>query len=155
MVGGDIDRQALQDSFFRIKEDIVRLNQEIFDLKKEQKALIEENMKLRSEKSDADTIKEIVKQTLSALPEQPTRPTRQQRRIRQKKKLLIKNRILELSRRSDLTLPEVKDIVVEDEGLCSKATFYRYITKLKKQGLISLSIVGENTIISRLVSEIY
>ena len=53
-------------------------------------------------------------------------------KIKRNKKGIIKARILELVKTERYSIPEIKDIVVDRDNYCSKATFYRYLIELKK-----------------------
>ena len=57
-------------------------------------------------------------------------------KFRRNKKRLIKNKILETIRLNSMVIPEIKEIIVDSHNYCSKATFYRYISELKKQDYI-------------------
>lgn len=148
MVGGDIDKNAISEAFSKIKEDMLKLNQELFQMKVEQKKLIEENIKLRQQQSiqteqftnqtpsnsiDPMLVSQIVRETLKHAPKKDMLV----KRLNKKRKGMIRARITNLASQKNLGIAEIKDIVVDNEGLCSKATFYRYITKLKSQGILS------------------
>jgi hypothetical protein len=100
----EVIKEALKESFDRIREDIISLKDENRELKERISQL--ENKK-------PDKLKEDFLRTFE-----------------RKKKDLIKNKILELAGQN-MTVPEIKDIVVDRENYCSKATFYRYIDRLK------------------------
>ena len=53
------------------------------------------------------------------------------RKFERKRKDLIKQKIIELVKAQELTIPEIKEVVVDKECYCSKATFYRYIERLQ------------------------
>ena len=144
MAGGDIDRTAISEAFSKIKEDMLKLNKELYEMKQKQKRLIEENIKLKQQQnmltnqpnqSDIDPIliSQIVKETLKHSKKNNSSLSR---RINKKRKNIIKTRICNLASQKNLSLAEIKDIIVENEVLCSKATFYRYVNKLKSQGMI-------------------
>ena len=149
MVGGDIDKNAISEAFSKIKEDMLKLNQELYQMKSEQKKLIEENINLRHQQSiqteqltnqnsssnqiDPILLSQIVKETLKHAPKKDMLV----KRLNKKRKGMIRARISSLASQKNLGISEIKDIVVDNEGLCSKATFYRYITKLKSQGILS------------------
>ncbi len=146
MTGGDIDRTAIFEAFSKIKEDMLKLNQELFELKSEQKMILEENNKLKQElykNSDSSTfdpvlVSKIVKETLKQVPE--NKPAR---KIYKKRKNIVLARIKNLAARKNLTIPEIKDIVVENESLCSRATFYRYVDILKTKGMIEIMKIND------------
>jgi len=58
------------------------------------------------------------------------------RKFEKNKKEIIKNKIKELLHNKSLKLSELKYIIVEQYGYCSKASFYRYYNELKEQGLV-------------------
>jgi hypothetical protein len=53
------------------------------------------------------------------------------RKFRRNKKRLIQNKILETIKYKHLSIPEIKEIIVDVHRYCSKATFYRYIEELR------------------------
>ena len=58
------------------------------------------------------------------------------RKIRNNKKSLIMKEIIELTPLH--TAIEIFKIIVKDRGLCSKASFYRYLASLKSQNLVEI-----------------
>ncbi|MBN2422786.1 hypothetical protein JXB41_06155 [Candidatus Woesearchaeota archaeon] len=151
--GGDISKEALVESFSKIKEDILRLNKEIFDLKNDYKVVLEENISLKKQLNnnsiDQDLVKKIVSETVNNLNNNSFND-RLIKKINRNKKILIKNRILDLANKKNLSLSEIKDSIVHEEQLCSKATFYRYVEKLKKRQLIELVEIEDKSIIVRI-----
>ena len=65
---------------------------------------------------------------------QPTYETKLINRIRKSKKALIMAEMMKLI--NTHTGIEMFEIVVREKGLCSKASFYRYLASLKSQNLI-------------------
>ena len=151
--GGNIDYEILIESFKKIKEDISKINEEIIELKRDYKSLIEDNINLKKSMNgkplDEDTITRIVKKTIESFSRKDAN-TRLIDKIKRKKRMIIKNRILELAGSNSLSLPDLKDIVVEEEKLCSKATFYRYIEKMKQKNLIDALEIEERKVITLL-----
>ncbi len=96
-------KDVFRDYFGQIKEDIDSIKKENLELKKR---VIE----LESVKKD-----KLKEEFL--------------RKFERKKREIIKQKILELSQQG-FSIPEIKDIIVDRENYCSKATFYRYIEKL-------------------------
>jgi hypothetical protein len=152
--GGDIDRTALIESFTRIKQDIARLNSELLELKIEHKKILEENLDLKKKntgKLDRETISQIVKETMDKLQKRKTGMSDNLvKKINKNRKSLLKNRIQMLAEQKKLSVSEIKDILVDHEGLCSKATFYRYIEKMKEKGLIDLITINDSEVVVRL-----
>lgn len=60
--------------------------------------------------------------------------TKMIKRIRKSKKALIMAKIIELLKSHSVI--EIFEIIVKEKKLCSKASFYRYISSLKSQKLI-------------------
>jgi regulator of replication initiation timing len=150
--GGDISKNALLDSFAKIKEDIQKLNTELYDLKIEQKRLLEENHELKKKTNsslDKDLLREIVQEALkSAGAGKHSSPINPQ--INKKRKGLLKNRIYLLADQKSLSLSEIKEIVVDEEGLCSKATFYRYVERMRKKGAIDFAKINDIEVLVRI-----
>lgn len=64
-------------------------------------------------------------------------------KFKRNKKLLIKNKILEVIKSKELSIPELKEIVVDQFNYCSKASFYRYVEELKHHDFIH---IGNNIV---------
>jgi hypothetical protein len=140
--GGDIDRNALLESFSRIREDITRLNAEINLLKLKKPS--SENNTLTKEQ-----IAEIVRETLSQVKKNSLSDSIV-RKINKKRKSITLNRIIVLAEQKNLSVPQIKDAIVEEEGLCSKATFYRYIERLKEKGIISFVKIDDQEVVIKI-----
>lgn len=66
------------------------------------------------------------------------------------KKEQLKAQILQTIRTENLTGGEVKQKIVDQANLCSKASFYRYIQELKKEGKIeSIHINNQEILYSK------
>jgi len=66
------------------------------------------------------------------------------------KKNKLKKEILQTIRNENLTGGEVKQKIVDQARLCSKASFYRYIQELKKEGKIeSITINNQEFLYSK------
>jgi uncharacterized protein YutE (UPF0331/DUF86 family) len=148
--GGEIDKIALRESFLRIKEDMLKLNSEIASLKSEQRKLVDENFDLKRQfvlnSSQAnpslkiDDISKIVQETIKSL-QKDKKPAFEEtmiKKINKNRRSILQGRIENLAQEKRRTIPDIKEIIVEDENLCSKATFYRYIEKMKKNGIIDV-----------------
>ena len=132
MNGGEIDGEVLKESFSRIKQDIEKLNLEILSLKKEKQVV------------DRELIVQIVKETLKNINPRNSFMYR----INKNRKSIIFNRIKSLAAQKNLSLSDMKDIIVDQESLCSKATFYRYIDKMKKKGMIDYITIDDIIIVA-------
>ncbi len=143
---GDIDKNAVHEAFSKIKQDMARLTKEMYDLKLEQKKLLEENMSLKQQVNSENHnvfIEEVVKETLRNIKPKNQANDKLIKKFNKKRKALIVSRISTLANKKNLSLPEIKEIIVDNESICSKATFYRYIEKLKNQGAIELIKIND------------
>lgn len=122
---------------------IGKLNSEIIVLKQENQKLMDENNALRGmPNNNKDMISQIVKETIKQMP----RPTII-RRFNRKRKSIIQNRIQNLASRN-LSISDIKEIIVEQEQLCSRASFYRYINNLKNKQKIDTVKIDDTQILS-------
>ena len=137
MVRGDLD-SALATAFERIKNDIDDLNKRVQEIE-------------NNDGIDYSRIRSIVEETVKEAMKgvQQTKPTENRfiTKINRNKKKLIVNRILSLSSGKDKLISEIRDILVYDEELCSRATFYRYLDKLIKRNKIQILEVDEAKIV--------
>lgn len=60
-------------------------------------------------------------------------------KFKRNKKRIIKNKILETIKFKNLSIPEIKEIIVDQMNYCSKASFYRYIEELNRQDFIHIA----------------
>lgn len=60
-------------------------------------------------------------------------------KFKRNKKRLIKNKILETIKANILSIPEIKEIIVDQQRYCSKASFYRYIEELRQHDFIHIN----------------
>ena len=121
-MGEDIDqlKQGLRNSFSNIKEDITSNTTKI-------KELVDQNKELK------DTINEL-KRTINDLTNNQSKDLLKEdmlTKIKRNRKEIVKAKILELVQTERYSIPEIKDIVVDRDNYCSKATFYRYISDIK------------------------
>jgi len=131
----------LEDLKYNLKVSFTRMKDDIHYNRDQIKELVELNKGLQEQ------IKGL-KNEIKAL-QQPRGLKRELvRQYRRNKKSLIKQRILALVKEKEYSLPELKDLVVDDKRYCSKATFYRYIGELKKAGLISVAgVEGQERVV--------
>jgi len=94
-----------------MEDEILKLKGMIFELIEEQKHL---------------------KQEIEALKTQKKSPSRN---IDRNKKPLIKAQISKLASQG-IEINEIKHEIVDKQRLCAKASFYRYVEELKKEGKV-------------------
>ena len=139
MFGGDSDRNSIAKAFSKITGDVAKLSEELNRLKQDHSKLLEENMALKKQISansfsfDREMIGSIVKETLKHAPSSNSL----MKKFNKKRKSILTVR----------TLPEIKEIVVDQEALCSKATFYRYVDRMKSRGMLDFVKINEMDIV--------
>jgi hypothetical protein len=107
-----INEKILKDTFAKIRQDIERQDSELEELKKVNKELLKEIRTVRA-KGSTKLEKEVMK------------------KFNRSKKDIIKHKILEVVKTRQVTIPELKEIIVDQEEYCSKASFYRYLEEIK------------------------
>ena len=107
-----IDEKILKDTFAKIRQDIERQDSELEELKRVNKELLKEIRTVKA-KGSTKLEKEIMK------------------KFNRSKKDIIKHKILEVVKTRQVTIPELKEIIVDQEEYCSKASFYRYLEEMK------------------------
>lgn len=60
------------------------------------------------------------------------------RQFSKSKKQLIQEKILAIVTENELSVPQLKEVVVDHNHLCSKASFYRYFDDLKAKGRVDV-----------------
>jgi len=171
-------KAGLRESFSKIKEDFNSISEEIKDKDKKfnlinekvkelselNKKLIKENSELKEKilNIEKQTIKEkkptvnyedIINKTVEkALKKINTKSSKLKeefvKKFERKRKDLIKQKIVELANNQQMTIPEIKDIIVDKECYCSKATFYRYIERLQNSKEIGFIEINERKILT-------
>lgn len=112
---------------------------------------------LRIKIMELDEPRQILRQEIEERFEEPieesitkiTKEEKQQLQI--DKKDIVKDKILKIIQTKNLTGGEVKQKVVDEAKACSKASYYRYIQELKREGKIeSVSINNQEFLYSRI-----
>jgi len=92
------------------------------------------------------TFKEEIKEKTELIPNEE----KETKSVQINKKEEIKITILKIIQEENLTGTEIKQKIVDHERICSKASFYRYIQELKKEGKIeSLNINNQEFLYSK------
>ncbi len=127
-------KHNLKVSFSRMKDDIHFNRQQVEDLLKANQMLMEQVVSLKDE--------------VKALKEKPQGLKNElMRGLSRNRKKIIKQRILSLVEEGRYSIPELKEIVVDEKSYCSKASFYRYVDELKRIGAISEVDVGGDSVL--------
>ena len=111
-----IDEKKLAEAFEKIKKDNEKIKEEIKNLKEENKAL----------SSEINSLKKVPTK-------QPVFQKDLIKKINRHRKDIVKQKILDVIKTRHVSLIELKEIVVDREQYCSKASFYRYVEDLKDQ----------------------
>lgn len=123
-------KHNLKVSFSRMKSDI-QSNQDKID------KLLDINKQLQ----------EQIKRLEAKIGEPKGLKSELMRSFKRNKKQIIKQRILSLVKERQVPVPELKEIIVDDKGYCSKATFYRYVDELKSEGSLNMISIDGNQIV--------
>jgi len=144
----------IKESFKRVKEDfekrdaeISKLKEELAELKRQVNeilpALLETNRLILARLDDIEgklAVRHdpLKKQLIS--------------KYKRKRKEVVMKKILELVASQEFSLPELKALIVDELGYCSKSSFYRYIDYLAE--LDQIDFVNVNgTIIVKFLSQ--
>lgn len=138
-----------------LEMQLIQLTNEVKELKIElTKAQEIQNNKLNTEKNSVEILNFVqkladIEKKLDNSVKAPERGLTAQvlRKVDRNRKSIIKKKIISLASTQELTLPELKDILVHDQELCSKATFYRYFEDLKRKGLLNVVIIDDMNIV--------
>jgi hypothetical protein len=137
---GEDFRQAIISSFQNIKQDMVKLKETAIINTKLISKLEQDNLELKIK------LKSLTKEITDLSNKDPLKKEIINKLNRNKKEL-IKSKILELVDLERYSIPEIKEVLVDKEKYCSKATFYRYLDEIK--GLINEISIGSKILTVR------
>ena len=137
---GEEFKQAIISSFQNIKQDIQKLTENNRVNKELIQKLEQNNIDLRIK------IRKLINQVDDLSNKDPLKKEIINKLNRNKKEL-IKSKILELVDLERHSIPEIKEILVDKEKYCSKATFYRYVDDMR--GLINEVSIGSKILTVR------
>jgi len=167
-------KESLRESFSKIKSDMDSINEEVkdkdkkFDLiKKELKEIKEMNNKLIDENNNLnkkilslaknsskpeidqeEIVNKVVETALQKINGKTSKLKEEfVKKFERKRKDLIKQKIMELANDQQLSIAEIKDMIVDKECYCSKATFYRYIERLQNTKEIDFVELNERKVV--------
>ena len=131
-----------------LNQDFVKLEQKLADIEKKLDTQVFKAL-LEAQNISQNQIQNQVQQLVQNVPRMANKGLAAQimRKVGRNKKSLIKKRIVEIASKEQLSLSELKEIVVDEQNLCSKATFYRYFDALKQKNVLSVVIADEVEII--------
>ena len=119
-----INEKILKDTFAKIRKDVEHQEYELKELKMINEKILK---KINILKEDIKTIKNSGSTKLEK---------EIMKKFNRNKKDIIKHKMLEIIKFKQVTIPELKEIIVDQEEYCSKASFYRYLEEMRD--LISL-----------------
>jgi hypothetical protein len=163
--------KAVKEAFKKSKEDISTLNTEFEDFKNiivslhnEISHLKEKNTILQDlAQSNANSIAILTKKESQNIQTDPLSssgtssignervPNRAEQELvkvfKRNKPHIVKNKIIELIHDDEYPLYEIFHIIVEQQQLCGKTTFYRYVKDLEQEGIIEVILYeGKRTV---------
>ncbi|MBI2147079.1 hypothetical protein HYU19_01220 [Candidatus Woesearchaeota archaeon] len=141
-----IDEQAVREGFRLAKQDIQAGTQRLEDLQHQvislQNQLHALQEKLGSTPADqpaampsSSSMKDMLRDIMADMNSQ-ARARRAAAAIDFNKKDTVKARIIEAMKDTPILLPRLKELIVDEQGHCSKASFYRYMDELKQDGKV-------------------
>lgn len=127
-------KKEIQKEFEKIRGSFKERDQEINKLKEKIEvnslkiATLEGSYLILSQKSQSQDVSRSLNKSQSKI------ETKLIQRIRNNKKSLVMAEIIKLM--PSMSVIDMFNIIVKEKGLCSKASFYRYIDSLKSQKLV-------------------
>ena len=142
MLGGS--DKAIRDSFAKVKDDFGEQDKKISELRKEldnlKNQVVEYLPRLLEQNNQILRRMEVLERAVI----KQSDPIKEQllSRFKKGRRDIVKDRILALSREKEPSLGQLRDIIVLEQRLCSRATFYRYLSELQASG--TLAVVSVN-----------
>jgi predicted transcriptional regulator YheO len=75
------------------------------------------------------------------------------RNFRKKRKNIIKKKILEAIKENGIEISDLKYFIVDQLSYCSKASFYRYLEELKRNGLIMITAIDNKNFVLKNITK--
>ena len=128
--------KKISTSFKKRDSRISRVEEEVKGLKESLSKIIENSERLARIEGAVSVLLNKSQSQGSIKQSHSNIETKVIRNLRKNKKSLV---MAEIEKLKDIhTTIEIYEIIVKERGLCSKASFYRYIASLKSQSLISI-----------------
>ncbi len=156
-----VSELAIKESFARAKRDISVNSDRIEELEKENMELkgIIYSMKDQLENPEVvvneaepiniknGDVKATIREVLSEMDVVSEKTKDDIAKFNLTKKDIIKAKILEVVESQTVMLPRLKEIIVDNNKYCSKASFYRYFEELKAEEKLCLMTINNKTIV--------
>lgn len=138
----------VKSAFSKVKSDITKIAAWIEYFNKKS-SIVEDKLDSIETRTSEERIKRIVKEVLNEYNLQPKhRKTIKSmiiKRIKRQSKDYLTHSVLSLIQRySKITALQLKDMVVDEQGLCSKSTFYRILEDIENSDDITVIRKGKN-----------
>ena len=124
---------------------LITNTQELYSQLKNEIELLKKEVVLK-DKSYKNEVKKLSKELVGEV-KRPSLKTKLIQGFDRNKKRILTKKILDVIAEKQLTLPELKTLVVDELGYCSKASFYRYFEALKKRKLVDFVELDDTSII--------
>jgi hypothetical protein len=144
MVQGAITINELQSTLSAMKKQLEENTIRIKGLEKENQKL-KEKLSLNTAEIISKTIKESVREALGG---KKGLEKEMQNKFNRNKRNILKHKILDIVGSRSITIGELKDILVDEQAYCSRATFYRYLDSLVKRNLVQIVEIDEQKIVA-------
>ena len=153
-----ISELAIKESFARAKRDISVNSDRIEELEKENMELkgiiYSMNQKIEDNEPEAETIsvkdgniKTAIREALAEMDVVSEKAKDDIARFNLTKKDIIKAKIMEVVETQNVMLPKLKEIIVDNNKFCSKASFYRYFEELKAEDKVAIIQINNKSIV--------
>lgn len=150
---------AIRESFARAKRDIGSNSERIEELERENVELRSIINKMNQAEDSAEkepeaesinfkdgNIKDAIREALASMDIVSEKARDDIARFNLTKKDIIKAKILEAVETQNLMLPKLKEIIVDNNKYCSKASFYRYFEELKAEDKVAIIHINNKSI---------
>ena len=123
--------ELIKESFRRVREDFEKRDNELALIKTELNALKQQLIPKLLETNQR--ILERLEELESRLPvKRDVLKEQLLQRYTRKRREIVMDKILEVVAYRELTLPELKTIIVDENSYCSRSSFYRYVDFLRR-----------------------
>ena len=131
-----LNEETIAISFSNVKKDMGYHMQFIEELREENLILRQKIESMKIESIDPEMLREMVKKIAGDRKESKSQSHEITIKIDKHSRNAIKDEMLLLVEKRQVTLSDLKEIIVDINRYCSKATFYRYYDELRLDNLL-------------------
>jgi len=131
-----LNEETIAASFSNVKKDMSYHMQLIEELRKENIILRQKIESKKTESIDPEILRDMVKKIVGDKKESKSQSHEITIKIDKHSRKAIKDEMLLIVEKRQVTLSELKEMVVDINRYCSKATFYRYYDELRLDNLL-------------------